>query len=125
MGWGYRVHLFCAGYIITWASPILSQTSSDVVKRGLGSTVQKAFIWPFYRILPMRKGRIRTGDWEVHQRELNKPEVKNLRNLSKESELININMFQVCITKLKKPKNLSVIFMHFRKQSAENNEIYS
>lgn len=58
----------------------------------------------------MRKGRIRTGDWEVHQRELNKPEVKNLRNLSKESELININMFQVCITKLKNPKT-SVLYL--------------
>lgn len=41
MGWSYRVHLFCAGYIIAWASPILSQKSSDVVKRALGSTGQK------------------------------------------------------------------------------------
>lgn len=41
MGWSYRVHLFCAGYIIAWASPILSQKSSDVVKRALGSTVKK------------------------------------------------------------------------------------
>lgn len=58
--------------MITQAGPILSQTSSDVVKRGLGSTVQKAFIWPFYRALPIRKGRIKTGDKEVDQRELNK-----------------------------------------------------
>lgn len=76
LGWGGRVHLFCAGYMIAWASPILSQTSSDVVKRGLGSTLQKSFMWPLYRTVPTRKGRIKTVDKEVDQKELNKEKWK-------------------------------------------------